>query len=579
MRRAVALLVLVLSWSGLAARASAQQVHYPVADAQIVESSPQSNRGYDPALRVRYASDGTYRSYLRFDLDGISGVTSARLRLYCTDGSQRGGVVHALPDSGWTETGITWQNQPINHGARIANLNSVSTGEWVELDVTLAVRYGVRVFGLGGGSSNSAYYSSREGAHPPELLVATAGSGIPPPVVDFAGAPLSGQAPLRTAFVDMTIGQVTGWLWTFGDGSTSTEQNPVHVYTTPGTYAVTLSAIGPGGAASLMRDDLVQVTAAGHRAGIWTSSSELGGLPMSGSAWNNLVSAANRSASAPDLADQNDDTDVYVLAKGLVYARTRNESYRSQVIEACRRAIDTELGGRTLALGRNLTGYVLAADLVTLPPADDAVFRAWLRRCLSETLDGKTLRTTHEDRPNNWGTHAGAARAAAALYLGDTDEVARCAQVFRGWLGDRSAYASFDYGELDWQADPSRPVGINPRGATKNGVSLDGVLPDDQRRAGGFVWPPPRENYVWEALQGALAQAMILERAGYDCWQWQDRAILRAVEWLHEVCGYPASGDDAWQAHVINRVYGTSFPARIGVSPGKSVSWTDWTHQ
>ena len=43
----------------------------------------------------------------------------------------------------------------------------------------------------------------------------------------------------------------------------------------------------------------------------------------------------------------------------------------------------------------------------------------------------------------------------------------------------------------------------------------DGVLPDDQRRSGGFVWPPTKENYVWEALQGAIAQAVILHRAGF----------------------------------------------------------------
>src|SRR6185436_3561741 len=128
------------------------------------------------------------------------------------------------------------------------------------------------------------------------------------------------------------------------------------------------------------------------------------------------------------------------------------------------------------------------------------------------TLDGQTLRSTHEKRPNNWGTHAGASRAAVAVYLGDQAELDRCAQVFKGWLRDRSAYAGFEYGDVSWQADPSHPVGINPRGATKSGHNIDGVLPDDQRRAGGFTWPPPKENYVWEALQGALLAALVLER-------------------------------------------------------------------
>ena len=63
--------------------------------------------------------------------------------------------------------------------------------------------------------------------------------------------------------------------------------------------------------------------------------------------------------------------------------------------------------------------------------------------------------------------------------------------------------------------------------ATHRGHSIDGVLPDDQRRGGPFEWPPPRENYVYEALQGATVQAALLSRAGYDAWDWGDQALLR----------------------------------------------------
>ena len=49
-----------------------------------------------------------------------------------------------------------------------------------------------------------------------------------------------------------------------------------------------------------------------------------------------------------------------------------------------------------------------------------------------------------------------------AVYLGDATELANTAQVFKGYLGDRASYADFKYGDLSWQADPSKPVGINP---------------------------------------------------------------------------------------------------------------------
>ena len=316
--------------------------------------------------------------------------------------------------------------------------------------------------------------------------------------------------------------------------------------------------------------------------GIWTSASELASHPMSGPAWERLKDAADRPAGLPRIRDKNNKVDTYVMAKALVYARTGKPRYRDEVIEACMAAVGTESGGDCLALGRNLVGYVIAADLVRLPPEDDQTFRRWLRRARAEQLKGRTLRSTHESRPNNWGTHAGGSLAAAAAYLGDATELQRVAVVFMGWLGDRSSHAGFRYRELWWQSDDAHPVGINPKGAVKSFAglpcSIDGVLPDDQRRSGPFRWPPPKENYVYEAMQGALVQAVILHRAGYDVWNWQDQALLRAFKWLHEQAEYPAEGDDTWQPHVINHFYGASFPAPVPSRPGKNVGWTDWTH-
>jgi hypothetical protein len=322
---------------------------------------------------------------------------------------------------------------------------------------------------------------------------------------------------------------------------------------------------------------VVSLTALPAFAGIWMDDERLARLPTSGNAWERLLMEADQDADTPDLADQEDPTNVRVFAKALVYARTGIERYRQEVIEACMAAIGTE-GGRTLALGRELMAYVLAADLVSLPPDEDQRFRAWLATLPDRSIDGRTLRSTHEDRPNNWGTHAGASRLAVAIYLDDSEEMARSAQVFRGWLGDRNAYAGFTYGNLDWQCDGQRPVGINPLGCTRNGHSIDGALPEELRRAGGFVWLPPQENYVYEGLQGAIAQAVMLSRLGHDVWNWEDRALLRAYRWLYEQADFPAEGDDQWQIHLVNFFYGVDFPATAQTSPGKNVGWTEWTH-
>ncbi len=316
---------------------------------------------------------------------------------------------------------------------------------------------------------------------------------------------------------------------------------------------------------------------------IWIGVEKWSKLPITGPAWQQLKTQADRPAGTPNLSDQDQMNNVYVLAKALVYVRTGEEKYRTAVRQQLKLALDTELGGRTLALGRELAAYVIAADLIPLPGYDSTFdtheFRPGLRRTLTETREGRTLHATHEGRPNNWGTHAGASRAAGAVYLGDTSELERTARVFRGFLGDRSAYASFAFGlDLSWQCDPARPVGLNPQGCRKNGHSLDGVLPDDQRRCGPFQWPPCRTPYSWEALQGVLVQAVILSRAGYDVWTWGNQAILRAVTWLQKEADSPAEGDDTWQLHLINFYYGTNFPAPIPARPGKNMGWTDWTH-
>jgi hypothetical protein len=227
---------------------------------------------------------------------------------------------------------------------------------------------------------------------------------------------------------------------------------------------------------------------------------------------------------------------------------------------------------------------VIAADLVdleSLDPALDGVFRAALRTLRTADTYGAALNLVdcHERRPNNWGAHCGATRAAIAVYLGDQAELEATARVLKGYLGDRSAWSGFEYGDdLSWQCDPARPVGINPVGCKRDGISLDGVLPDDQRRGGAFTTVPPKENYVWEALQGLLAQAVILSRAGYgDVWSWEDRALLRAVRWLHDVPDFPAEGDDTWQPHVVNHYFGSAFPTTLPARAGKNVGWTDWT--
>lgn len=319
-------------------------------------------------------------------------------------------------------------------------------------------------------------------------------------------------------------------------------------------------------------------TAEPEAPGLWLSPAEIAALPTEGPAWEALRRAASAPTTDPDLSDQDDPTNVRVLAKALVAARTGDAALREEVVRTLERARGTERGASVLAVARELLAYVVAADLIGLAGPERTAFVAWLEEIRARRFGPRTLRSTHEERPNNWGTHAGASRLAAALYLGDQEEIERAAWVFRGWLGESKGWQGFEFGALWWQSSYVWRHGINPSGARYRGHSIDGVLPDDQRRGGPFEWPPPKENYVYEALQGAVVQAELLSRAGYDAWGWGDRALLRAFEWLHDEADFPAEGDDTWIPHVVNRAYGTHFPAPVPTQPGKGMGFADWTH-
>ncbi|MCH8319126.1 MAG: PKD domain-containing protein, partial [Bacteroidetes bacterium] len=63
-----------------------------------------------------------------------------------------------------------------------------------------------------------------------------------PPVADFTTNTTSITAGGTVNFTDLSTNTPTSWAWDFGDGGASTLQNPSHIYSTIGTYTVSLTA-------------------------------------------------------------------------------------------------------------------------------------------------------------------------------------------------------------------------------------------------------------------------------------------------------------------------------------------------
>ena len=68
----------------------------------------------------------------------------------------------------------------------------------------------------------------------------------------------------------------------------------------------------------------------------------------------------------------------------------------------------------------------------------------------------------------------------------------------------------------------------------------------------------------------------MLDRVGYDVWNWEDKALLRAFSWLYQEAGHEAQKDDSWETYVINYYYDVDFPVETPSRPGKGIGFTDW---
>jgi hypothetical protein len=145
------------------------------ADAYVKSSAPAKNTGSETTLRLKAPTSTyptEYRAYLAFDVSGLTGtVASAKLRLHVADAAPDGGSGYGV-DNGWTELGLTWSNAPAVSGTPLGHAGPAVLGTWVEIDVTPAITGdGTYSFALTTTSSNFVYYSSRETANPPRLVV------------------------------------------------------------------------------------------------------------------------------------------------------------------------------------------------------------------------------------------------------------------------------------------------------------------------------------------------------------------------------------------------------------------------
>ena len=84
------------------------------------------------------------------------------------------------------------------------------------------------------------------------------------PVANFSASPTTGSAPLTVNFTDLSTHNPTSWQWDFGDSSTSSEQNPSHIYASQGSYTVSLTVSNANGSNTKTVTNCITVNACPH---------------------------------------------------------------------------------------------------------------------------------------------------------------------------------------------------------------------------------------------------------------------------------------------------------------------------
>ncbi|MFT3884160.1 MAG: PKD domain-containing protein [Flavobacteriales bacterium] len=162
----------------------------------------------------------------------------------CTDTIMHTVVVHPSPRGAFIATPFT-QRYP---DATIIPLNNTPHGQWSY----------AWDFGDGATSTNvdpAPHTYASWGTYTVTLVVSIGGCADtvrqnvtiepPLPTASFIGSG-EGCVPYTLALTNTSL-QAIGYQWDFGDGGTSTADNPVYTWTRPGVYTVTLTAQGVGG--------------------------------------------------------------------------------------------------------------------------------------------------------------------------------------------------------------------------------------------------------------------------------------------------------------------------------------------
>ena len=129
------------------------------------------------------------------------------------------------------------------------------------------------------------------------VLALETGGGSPgggtAPQASFTFGPDRPAPGAPVAFTDTSTGAPTSWTWSFGDGASSTLQNPTHAYAAAGTYTVSLTASNAAGSSDCSRSLTVEAAGGGSSAVLFVPV-VLSAAGLAGSSFTSELTLTNR---------------------------------------------------------------------------------------------------------------------------------------------------------------------------------------------------------------------------------------------------------------------------------------------
>jgi hypothetical protein len=227
------------------------------ADSYVRSDQPDTNFGkaYNLSTEAGSSSTPTITSYVMVPVSGLSGtVVSASLQLYSYATSSLGIKVWSAP-TGWTETGITYNNAPAV-GAAVGSGPNIMVSTWAAVDLGSAVSgNGTYSFAVTTTRTANNQFGSRESGYAPKLVVTTNSASSPTPTpTSSASTPVATPGGTVTATGGAVQSAMIGTTFAapltaqVSDASGQPVANAAVTFTAPASGA---SASFPGGASTV----------------------------------------------------------------------------------------------------------------------------------------------------------------------------------------------------------------------------------------------------------------------------------------------------------------------------------------